>query len=367
VGKPFVVGADHTDQDLARLYRLQIREQTEFAMFGISPDGRITTWNRGVEQMFGYSEEEFLGQDASIIFVEDDNKDGVPSREFDAARSNGWAANVRWHRRKDGTRVFMRGVLSALREVDGTLIGFSKIVVDDTIRKNLEDALTKSNTELQEFASAASHDLQEPLRTVSIYADVLAERYGKSLDADAAKILTSMREATERMSVLISDLLSYSQLASEALEVSSVDLNADWEAAVTLLQTSIEQQSAIVTHDPLPAVALDRTQVVRLFQNLIANSIKFRKPGEVPHIHAWAERRDEEWVVRVKDNGIGFPQEQAKVIFSPFKRLHSTREYPGSGIGLAACKRIVEGWGGRIGAESKPGQGSTFWFTLPAS
>lgn len=367
MGKPFVVGADHTDQDLARLYRLQIREQTEFAMFGISPDGRITTWNRGVEQMFGYSEEEFLGQDASIIFVEDDNKDGVPSREFDAARSNGWAANVRWHRRKDGTRVFMRGVLSALREVDGTLIGFSKIVVDDTIRKNLEDALTKSNTELQEFASAASHDLQEPLRTVSIYADVLAERYGKSLDADAAKILTSMREATERMSVLISDLLSYSQLASEALEVSSVDLNADWEAAVTLLQTSIEQQSAIVTHDPLPAVALDRTQVVRLFQNLIANSIKFRKPGEVPHIHAWAERRDEEWVVRVKDNGIGFPQEQAKVIFSPFKRLHSTREYPGSGIGLAACKRIVEGWGGRIGAESKPGQGSTFWFTLPAS
>jgi PAS domain S-box-containing protein len=367
VGKPFVVGANHTDQDLARLYRLQIREQTEFAMFGISPDGRITTWNRGVEQMFGYSEEEFLGQDASIIFVEDDNKDGVPSREFDAARSNGWAANVRWHRRKDGTRVFMRGVLSALRDVDGTLIGFSKIVVDDTIRKNLEDALTKSNTELQEFASAASHDLQEPLRTVSIYADVLAERYGKSLDADAAKILTSMREATERMSVLISDLLSYSQLASEALEVSSVDLNADWEAAVTLLQTSIEQQSAIVTHDPLPAVALDRTQVVRLFQNLIANSIKFRKPGEVPHIHAWAERRDEEWVVRVKDNGIGFPQEQAKVIFSPFKRLHSTREYPGSGIGLAACKRIVEGWGGRIGAESKPGQGSTFWFTLPAS
>lgn len=367
VDKPFLVGGDRTDQDLARLYRLQIREQTEFAVFGMSPEGRITTWNRGVEQMFGYSEEEWIGQDANIIFVEDDARDGVPSREFDAAKNNGWAANVRWHRRKDGTRVFMRGVLSALREADGTLIGFSKIVVDDTVRKNLEDALTKSNTELQEFASAASHDLQEPLRTVSIYADMLADRYGKSLDAEATKVLGLMREATERMSVLISDLLSYSQLASEALEVSSVDLNDDWEAAVTLLQTSIEQRGAIVTHDPLPAVTLDRTQVVRLFQNLIANSIKFRKPGEVPHIHAWAERRDEEWVIRVKDNGIGFPQEQAKVIFSPFKRLHSTREYPGSGIGLAACKRIVEGWGGRIGAESKPGEGSTFWFTLPAS
>lgn len=367
MSKPFVVGGARTDQELARLYRLQIREQSEFAIFGMSPEGRITTWNRGVEQMFGYSEQEWLGQDASIIFVEDDNKDGVPSREFDAAKNNGRAANVRWHRRKDGTRIFMRGVLSALREPDGTLVGFSKIVVDDTIRKNLEDALTQSNTELQEFASAASHDLQEPLRTVSIYADVLAERYGNRLDSEAMKILGLMREASERMSALITDLLSYSQLACEGLDVSSVDLNDDWEAAVTLLQTSIEQQSAVVTHDPLPAVALDRTQVVRLFQNLIANSIKFRKPGQVPHIHAWAERRDDEWVIRVKDNGIGFPQEHANVIFSPFKRLHSTREYPGSGIGLAACKRIVEGWGGRIGAESKPGEGSTFWFTLPAS
>lgn len=367
MGKPFVVGADRTDEELARLYRLQVREQSDFAMFGISPKGLITTWNRGVEQMFGYSEEEWLGSDAGIIFLEDDNKDGVPLRELEAAKKNGRAANVRWHRRKDNSRVFMRGVLSALREPDGTLIGFSKVVVDDTPRKNLEDALTESNTELQEFASAASHDLQEPLRTVSIYADMLAERYGNKLDADATKILGLMREATERMSVLITDLLAYSQLASERPQASSVDLNDDWESAVTLLQTSIEQQSAVVTHDPLPQVALDRTQVVRLFQNLIANSIKFRKPGEVPHIHAWAERREDEWVIRVKDNGIGFPQQHAGVIFSPFKRLHSTREYPGSGIGLAACKRIVEGWGGRIGAESKPGEGSIFWFTLPAS
>jgi light-regulated signal transduction histidine kinase (bacteriophytochrome) len=261
----------------------------------------------------------------------------------------------------------MRGVLSALRDPDGTLIGFSKVILDDTPRKNLEDALTKSNTELQEFASAASHDLQEPLRTVSIYADLLADRYGNKLDGDARKILDSMREATERMSVLITDLLAYSQLALEGAEVTSVDLNDDWETAVTLLQTTIEQQSAVITHDPLPHVSLDRTQVVRLFQNLIANSIKFRKPGEPPHIHAWAEYRDREWIIRVKDNGIGFPQEHAGAIFSPFKRLHSTREYPGSGIGLAACKRIVEGWGGRIGAESKPGEGSTFWFTLPAS
>jgi PAS domain S-box-containing protein len=366
-GKPLVVGGARTDQELARLYHLQVREQTEFAMFGMSPEGRITSWNRGVEQIFGYAEEEWLGADASIIFIEEDIEDEVPLRELEAAKKNGRAGNVRWHRRKDGTRIFMRGVLNALREPDGALIGFSKVVVDDTPRKTLEDALTKSNMELEEFASAASHDLQEPLRTVSIYADLLAERYGNKLDGEATRMLRSIRDATERMSALITDLLAYSQLASGGAQATSVDLNDDWESAVALLQTSIEQQSAIVTHDPLPRVSLDRTQLVRLFQNLIANSIKFRKPGEVPHIHAWAERREDEWVIRIKDNGIGFAQEHASAIFSPFKRLHSTREYPGSGIGLAACKRIVEGWGGRIGAESKPGDGSIFWFTLPAS
>jgi light-regulated signal transduction histidine kinase (bacteriophytochrome) len=176
-----------------------------------------------------------------------------------------------------------------------------------------------------------------------------------------------MMESTERMATLITDLLAYSQLALKESEVTSVDSNEDWASAVALLRSSIEQEGAVITHDPLPKVNLKRNQLVRVFQNVLANSIKFRKPGEVPRVHAWAERRDREWVIRVKDNGIGFPEEQAADIFAPFKRLHSTREYPGSGIGLSTCKRIVEGWGGRIGAESKPGEGSTFWFTLPAT
>jgi chemotaxis family two-component system sensor kinase Cph1 len=130
---------------------------------------------------------------------------------------------------------------------------------------------------------------------------------------------------------------------------------------------SIEQTGAVITHDPLPNVQLDRNQMVRLFQNLLGNAIKFRKPHEPPRIHISAERHEKEWLIRVADNGIGFPPEQAEAIFAPFKRLHSTREHPGSGIGLAACKRIVERYGGRIGATSKMGEGATFWFTLPVS
>lgn len=364
---PFGVSRDLTDADLANLYRLQVRQQADFALFGISPEGKMTTWNRGVEHIFGYSEEDWLGQDSGIIFLDEDNAQGIAEHELTAARESGRSANIRWHRRKDSSRVYLRGVLTAHRDEHGTFLGFSKTVIDDTARKNLEDALSQSNSDLQQFAFAASHDLQEPLRTLSIYAEVLGDKYRGKLDSEADKILQSIVDAAERMSTLITDLLAYSQLASKESDVTSVDLNEDWESAVSLLRSSIEQVSAVITHDPLPQVNLDRSQLVRLFQNLLANAVKFRKPGEVPRVHGWAERRDKEWIIRVKDNGIGFPPEHAAAVFAPFKRLHSTRQYPGSGIGLAACKRIVEGWGGQIGADSKPGDGSIFWFTLPAS
>lgn len=367
VRNPFEVSGERSDAELAQLYRFQVNQQSDYAVFGLSPQGQFCTWNRGVQKILGYEEQEWIGQDAGVIFLDEDRADSVPLREIELAKEHGTAANIRWHRRRDGSRIYLRGVLNAIRDADGTLLGYSKTVIDDTARKNLEDALTRSNEELQQFAFAASHDLQEPLRTVSIYADVLKQRYAAQLDGDATKILRSMIESTERMSTLISDLLAYSQLSVQENAVSSVDLNEDWESAASLLRSSIERERAIITHDPLPSVTLDRSQVVRLFQNLLANSIKFRKPDQPPKIHGWAEQRDKEWVIRLKDNGIGFPQEHVEMIFAPFKRLHSTREYPGSGIGLAACKRIVEGWGGRIGADSKPGEGSIFWFTLPVT
>jgi PAS domain S-box-containing protein len=358
------VAVNYTDSELARLYRLQVRELEDYAMFVTNRDGFITTWNRGVEKTFGYSEQEWLGQHASIIFTEEDRKAGIPDAEFKAANEHGRASDVRWHRRKDGKRVYMTGVLRVLRAGDGELIGFTKVFLDETHRKRLEDALTKSNADLLQFAFIASHDLQEPLRTITNFAELLERRSRGRLDAECGELLNTIIRSARQMSDLISDLLAYSQVSHEDSASGTVLLDEAIEAALSMLRSTIEESGAIITHDPLPELRIHRAQAARLFQNLISNAMKFRKPEELPVIHVSAEHAGREWVIRIHDNGVGFSPAQAEALFAPFKRLHGSK-YPGSGIGLAACRRIVERFGGRIAAESEPGKGSTFWFTVP--
>jgi PAS domain S-box-containing protein len=358
-------GPGSNDQYLARLYRLQVRELEDYAFFVADVNGRIMTWNKGVEVAFGYKEEEFIGQHVDIIFTEEDREAGIPETEMTYAAKNGRSVDVRWHRRKDGSRSYMTGVLKALLDEQGQMIGYSKICLDDTARKHLEDALTQSNADLQQFAFVASHDLQEPLRTIITFGQLLERHHGGALDDKGKTLLSTMLSAGQRMNSLIQDLLVYSQLSNEEQAVTSIHLDEDLETALTLLQSSIRDNGAIITHDPLPVLRVDRGQMVRLFQNLIGNALKFRKREELPRIHISAELQESEWIIRVQDNGIGFAQEHAERIFAPFKRLHG-KEVPGSGIGLATCKRIVERCGGRIGAESKPGVGARFWFTIPA-
>jgi len=360
-----VDGAHSDDQFLARLYRLQVRELDDYAFFVSDLSGRIVTWNKGVEVSFGYKEEEFIGQHVGIIFTEEDRQAGVPETEMTIAAENGRSVDIRWHRRKDGSRAFMTGVLRALLDENREMIGYSKICLDDTARKHLEDALTQSNADLQQFAFVASHDLQEPLRTIINFSQLLERRHGAALDDNGKELLGNILGAGQRMNALIQDLLGYSQLSNEDTATTSVHLDEDLETALTLLQSSIQDNGAIITHDPLPVVRVDRGQMVRLFQNLIGNALKFRKREELPRIHISADLQDSGWLVRVRDNGVGFQPEHSERIFAPFKRLHG-KQYPGSGIGLAACKRIVERYGGRIGADSVPGEGSSFWFTIPA-
>lgn len=354
-----------TTLQAADLYRMQVRELRDYAMFMLDPQGILTSWNAGVGRLLGYSEEEWIGQHASIIFTPEEKAVEVCESEMQKAQETGSATDIRWHRLKDGSEFFANGFMNALRDQQGNLIGYAKILTDETARKQLQDSLTESNTALEQFAYVASHDLQEPLRTMSLYAELLAQKYEGKLDADADKYLNFIVGASARMNDLVRDLLAYARLTTEKERPASIAMDEDLEAALTHLEQSIEESGGTVTHDPLPTVQADRGQMVRLFQNLVSNALKYRKPEEPPKVHISAEQQGQEWVISIRDNGIGFDQKYANTIFGPFKRLHTAEEYPGTGVGLAICRRIVQSLGGRIWAESRPGEGSTFFFTLP--
>ncbi|MDQ2777788.1 MAG: ATP-binding protein, partial [Acidobacteriota bacterium] len=281
------------------------------------------------------------------------------------ARETGSATDIRWHVRKDGTEFFANGYMRAVWDESGALTGYSKILSDETARKRLEDSLTESNTALEQFAYVASHDLQEPLRTMSAFAELLTKKYGSRLDGEANELLSFIVGAANRMSALVKELLAYARLTTEKARPRSIALDEDLETALTDLSQLIAESGAVVTHDPMPTVQVDRGHIIRLFQNLIGNALKYRKHGEAAKIHVAAEPQGTEWVISIRDNGIGFDPKEAAAIFAPFKRLHTADEYPGTGVGLAICRRIVDAQGGRIWAESEPGVGSTFFFTLP--
>jgi signal transduction histidine kinase len=232
--------------------------------------------------------------------------------------------------------------------------------------KQGQEALARSNQDLEQFAYVASHDLQEPLRMVATYTQLLAERYRGKLDDDADKYIHYAVDGALRMQTLVQDLLAFSRLGRQGTDLQSTDCNVVVETAVKNLQTAVHESGAQVTHDHLPAVVTDGAQLPQVFQNLIGNAIKFRG-SDPPAIRISASKKGREWVFAVADNGIGIAPEHAEIIFVIFKRLHTRAEYPGSGIGLAICKRIIERQGGKIWVESQRGQGATFKFTLPVA
>jgi PAS domain S-box-containing protein len=235
--------------------------------------------------------------------------------------------------------------------------------VQQELSRKLEE-LAHSNAELERFAYVASHDLQEPLRMVASYTQLLARRYQGKLDGDADEFIGFAVDGANRMQQLIEDLLSYSRLTTRGKELTWTEVDAACSAAIQNLQESIKDSKATVSVGPLPAVLADASQLVALFQNLIGNAIKYRNE-RTPEIHVDARLHGNEWVFSVQDNGIGIEQQYFERIFQMFQRLHSRTEYPGTGIGLAVCRKIVERHGGRIWLESQPGQGSTFLFTIP--
>jgi signal transduction histidine kinase len=251
------------------------------------------------------------------------------------------------------------------------IAGYVAPVLDARLKRERQEAarlralvdLERSNKELEQFAYVASHDLQEPLRMISSYTQLLGERYAGQLDEKAKKYMGYAVDGAVRMQRLINDLLAYSRVGTRGNPIESTDAHSVLGEAIRNLAAMIEENKAIITNEDLPVVRADAAQLVQVFQNLLANAIKFR--GEVlPRVHVSVREEGHEWVFSVKDNGIGIDPQYADRVFVIFQRLHTRQEYPGTGIGLAICKRIVERHGGKIWYESEPGKGTTFFFTI---
>jgi two-component system, chemotaxis family, sensor kinase Cph1 len=225
------------------------------------------------------------------------------------------------------------------------------------------EELKRSNAELEQFAYVASHDLQEPLRMVASYTQLVMRRYGDKLDKDAHEFMHYVVDGAARMKQLIEDLLAYSRVGTRQRDFKPIEVEAALKRALANLKAAIEESGAAVTRDPLPTVKGDEVQLPQLFQNLIGNALKFRSAG-VPRIHIEAKESPSEWQLTVRDNGIGIEPQYFERIFMLFQRLHTKGDYPGTGIGLAICKKVIERHGGRIWVESKIGEGSAFHFTL---
>jgi signal transduction histidine kinase len=226
--------------------------------------------------------------------------------------------------------------------------------------------LERSNADLEAFAYAASHDLQEPLRMVSNFTGLLAHRYRGKLGDDADLYISYASDSAIRMQHLVDDLLRYSRAGTQALHIEQVSIQQVLDETLSNLEDTIRQNSAVITHDPLPQVCADRIKLVQVLQNLIANAIKFRKQDETPRVHISVQKSDAVWIFSVIDNGIGFDTKYTDRVFSMFQRLHGVGEYAGNGIGLPLAKRIIQHHNGRLWAESEIGKGSTFFFSLPA-
>jgi PAS domain S-box-containing protein len=345
------------------------------AMVVVNLVGEIVLLNVQAERQFGYKRDELLGQKVKNIipdgFAERLIADALRSTEDALAQQIGAGIELTG-RRKEGSEFPIEIMLSPLESAQGILV--TAAIRDISARKAAEkqllqsiEELKRSNEELDQFAYIASHDLQEPLRMVASYTQLLSRRYKGKLDADADQFIAFAVDGATRMQRLIRDLLAFSRVGTTGQILVDTSSETALGQAIANLRDAISDSSALVTHDPLPSVKADETQLTQLFQNLIGNGIKYQNPG-VPRVHISATRNGGgKWTFSVKDNGLGIAPQYFERIFDMFQRLHKREEFAGTGIGLAICKKIVERHGGVISVASQPGQGSTFSFALQES
>jgi PAS domain S-box-containing protein len=332
----------------------------------LSLDGRLIDLNPAWERTLSYKPAELRGRLLTDLIHPDDLP--VAAAAFERVTRGQESSRFEARcRNKDGSYHWLAWVV-VISPQDAIIYSAAR---DITERREAEEKLQqqaeeleRSNRELEQFAYVASHDLQEPLRIVSSYVQLLARRYQGKLDQDADEFIAFAVEGASRMKSLITDLLAYSRVGTRGKEFAPVAMEDMLERATGNLKLAMEESEATLTHDSLPVVLADNMQMIQLLQNLIGNAIKFRG-AKPPRIHVGVRNRGEDWLFFVRDNGIGIDPQYAERIFVIFQRLHNRAEYPGTGIGLAICRKIVERHGGQIWVESQPGSGATFYFTLP--
>jgi len=347
----------------------ELIEKTHAGLVCTGPDGTLVAVNPFAARVLGYnSPQELLGKQSSVLFAQP--VDGASINELVSGKDGAGVAEITL-KRKDGTLLFSLTSITVRKDGNGKIIGFDGLFHDITeTKKTLEELkqatidLSRSNKDLEQFAYVASHDLQEPLRMVASYVQLLEKRYKGKLDKNADEFIAFAVEGATRMQRLINDLLTYSRIRTRGKPLQYVDINDVMKQVMFTLELTLKETGAKILWEDLPTITADETQMVQLFQNLIGNGIKFHG-SEPTQIKISTVKSEKEWLFNVKDNGIGIDMQYKDRIFVVFQRLHGREEYPGTGIGLAICKSIVERHGGRIWMKSVLGKGTTFSFTIP--
>jgi PAS domain S-box-containing protein len=374
-----IIGASKVARDITEQKRMSeiqerlaaIVESSDDAILSKDLNGIIQSWNRGAERLFGYRANEIIGKHISTLAAPD-RVDEIPDILGRIARGECIDHYETKRRTKDGRILTVSLSISAIRDSEGKIIGASKVVRDITdserqaqALREANVALRRANADLHQFAYSASHDLQEPLRMVSTYSELLKREFGSKLGPAGEEYLGYTVQGALRMEQLLRDLRAYTLASAAGQEPEGdVDANESLDRSLAGLEASIKESGAAITRTELPHVRVHEFQMEQLFQNLIGNAIRYRS-DEPPRIHVAAARKGRDWIFSVADNGIGIDPRYKEQVFELFKRLHSFTEYPGTGMGLAICQRIVERAGGHIWVESEPGRGSTFYFTIP--
>ena len=364
-------------------YRMLVNDMTDYAIYMLNPEGRVITWNAGAERIEGYRPDEIIGKPWATLFTPEDVQSGLPQQLMAMAKKEGKATNEGWRLRKDGSRFWTHGVVTALRDENGKLRGFSKLAHDVTRQKEAEEKIRRfnedlekkvaertaelaaANEELEAFSYSISHDLRAPLVRISGFSDILQTEAAPKMDDRDLKHLQTVAEGARQMSGLIDALLDFSRMGRVEMRQEKVDLARLVREARQELVRETEGRNIEWQVSELPEARGDPLMLRQVIINLLANALKYTRTRQTAKIEISAKPGERETVFFVRDNGVGFDMNYAAKLFGVFQRLHPAREFEGTGIGLANVRRIIHRHGGRVWAEGSVGQGATFYFTLP--